>query len=178
MFELNQRLFPFFYAAAHHNAFWDVLAIFLAEWLPYLLVIAFFVLLYYQKTARRRIYLFCEAALTIILARGIIATTIHYFYHEPRPFSFYSFTPLFNETGWSFPSGHATWFFALALVVWFANRRWGWWFFALAVLMGAARVYAGVHWPLDIVGGAVIGLLCAWFVHWTLAKSRKELKGV
>ncbi|MGD1003543.1 MAG: phosphatase PAP2 family protein [Minisyncoccia bacterium] len=177
MFLLNQTLFPFFYAAGHHNAFSDVLAIFFAEWLPYLLVLAFLVLVYYQKGWRRKVYLFCEAALAIILARGIVTTAIQCFYHEPRPFSFYNFTPLISETGWSFPSAHAAWFFALALVIWFANRKWGWWFFALAVLMGLARIYAGVHWPMDVVGGAAVGLLCAWFVHWLLRGSRKGLDG-
>jgi len=43
-------------------------------------------------------------------------------------------------------------------------------------LMGIARVYAGVHWPIDIVGGAVVGLLSAWFMHWLLRGSRRGLK--
>lgn len=176
MFSLDEKVFQFIYAAGHHNAFWDTLAVFFAEWMPYLLCAAFLVLVYYQKGWRRRVYLFCEGVLAIILARGIVTSVIQYFYHEPRPFSFYDFTPLFNETGWSFPSAHAAWFFALALVVFFANRKWGWWFIGLAVLMGLARIYAGVHWPIDIVGGAAIGLLCAWFVHWMLAGSRKGLE--
>lgn len=175
MFSLDRAVFQFIYAAGHHNVFWDVLAVFFAEWLPYLLCAAFLVLVYYQKGWRRKVYLFCEGALAIILARGIVATAFHYFYHHPRPFVFYSFTPLFGESGSSFPSGHATWFFALALVVWFANRKWGWWFLALTTLMGIARVYAGVHWPMDIVGGAAIGLACAWGVHWMLKGSRKGL---
>ena len=105
-----------------------------------------------------------------------MSVIIRFFYHEPRPFSFYNFTPLFNEAGWSFPSAHAAWFFALALVVFFANRKWGWWFIALAVLMGLARIYAGVHWPMDIVGGAIVGLLSAWAVHRMLRGSRRGLE--
>jgi undecaprenyl-diphosphatase len=175
MFALNQKLFPFFYAAGHHNAFWDVLAIFFAEYLPYLLVLAFLVLVYYQKGWRRKVYLFCEGALAIILARGIVASVIQYFYHEARPFSFYNFTPLISESGWSFPSAHAAWFFSLAMIVWYTNRKWGWWFFALATLMGLARIYAGVHWPIDILAGAVIGILSALFIRWLLTGSRKGL---
>ena len=97
MFSLDQRVFQFVYAAGYRNAFWNVLAIFFAEYLPYLLVIAFLVLVYYQKGWRRKVYLFCEAALAIILSRGIVTEVIRYFYHEPRPFSFYHFTPLFPE---------------------------------------------------------------------------------
>ena len=175
MFSLNQSVFQFVYAAGHHNLFWDILAIFLAEWLPYLLVIAFLVLAYYQKGWRRKLYLFCEGALAVILSRGIITEIIRFFYHHPRPFSFYNFTPLFGESGWSFPSGHAAWFFALAMIVWYANRKWGWWFFLLATLMSIARIYAGVHWPLDVVGGAAVGILSAWFVHWLFRDARKAL---
>jgi undecaprenyl-diphosphatase len=175
MFLLNQRVFQFIYAT-HRNAFWNVLAIFFAEYLPYLLVIAFLVLVYYQKGWRHKTYLFCEAALAVILARGLVTEVIRYFYHEPRPFTFYGFTPLFNESAWSFPSGHATWFFALAMAIWFANRKWGWWYFLLALVMGIARVYAGVHWPADILGGAVVGIASAMFIHWLLKGSRKGLE--
>ncbi|HUC01454.1 MAG TPA: phosphatase PAP2 family protein [Candidatus Paceibacterota bacterium] len=176
MFLLDEKVFQFLYASGHHNAFWNVLAIFFAQWMPYLLCAAFLLLVYYQKGWRRRVYLFCEGMLAIILARGIVTEVIRYFYHEPRPFSFYGFAPLFNETGWSFPSAHAAWFFALALVVFFANRKWGWWFLGLSILMGLARIYAGVHWPIDIVGGAAVGLACAWFVHWMLKGSRRGLE--
>ncbi len=176
MFSFNQAAFQFIYAAGHRNAFWNVLGIFFAEYLPYLLVLAFLVLVYYQNGWRRKVYLFSEGALAIILARGLVTEAIHFFYHHPRPFVFYGFTPLISESGWSFPSGHAAWFFALAFVVWYANRKWGWWFFALATIMGVARIYVGVHWPLDIAGGAAIGLLCAWFVHWLLMESRKGLE--
>lgn len=175
MESLNQWMFQVIYMSAHRNGMWDALAIFFAEWLPYLLVAAFLVLVYYQKGWRRKCYLFCEGALAIILARGIVAEVIHLLYHHPRPFSVYGLVPLFAESGWSFPSGHATWFFALALTVWFANRTWGWWFFALAAIMGVARVYAGVHWPMDILGGAVMGAASAWFVHWLIGGSRRAL---
>jgi undecaprenyl-diphosphatase len=176
MFPLDRTVFQFFYAAGHHNAFWDALAVIFAEYLPYALVLAFLVLVYYQKGWRRKVHLFCEAALAIILARGIVTEVIHFFYHEPRPFSFYGFTPLFNETGWSFPSAHAAWFFALAMAVWYVNRKWGWWFFGLAALMGLARIYAGVHWPMDIVGGAAVGILSAMFVHRLLKGSRRGIE--
>lgn len=177
MFLLDQKVFQLIYTAAgHRNAFWNFLAIFFAQYLPYLMVLAFFVLIYYRKGWRRKVHLFCEAALAIILARGILTEIVRYFYHEPRPFSFYNLAPLLNESSWSFPSGHAVWFFALAMVVWFADRKWGWWYFALALVMGIARVYAGVHWPSDILGGAAAGILSALFVHWLLKGSREGLE--
>jgi membrane-associated phospholipid phosphatase len=41
--------------------------------------------------------------------------------------------------------------------------------------MGIARIYVGVHWPLDILGGIVVGLASAWFVHWLLRDVREKL---
>ena len=44
--------------------------------------------------------------------------------------------------------------------------------------MGAARVAAGVHWPLDILGGAVIGIITAWIVHNLWEKIKKARNGL
>jgi undecaprenyl-diphosphatase len=169
---LNQSLFLWLHHFAGRWPFLDGTAIFFAEWLPWFLCAAFLLLVVYQPGARRRLYLFAEGALAIILARGIIVTAIHFFYYHARPFVVYNFAPLINESGSSFPSAHAAWFFALAMTVWYADRRWGWWFFALATLMGIARIYAGVHFPIDIIGGAVIGIASGMFVHWLLKDYR------
>jgi len=61
----------------------------------------------------------------------------------------------------SFPSGHASTSFAAATVLTFARPRWAPAFFLLALAIGFSRVYVGVHYPLDVVGGAVLGILVA-----------------
>ncbi len=61
----------------------------------------------------------------------------------------------------SFPSGHATTSFAAAMVLTFAWPRWAPAFFLLALAIGFSRVYVGVHYPLDVVGGAALGILVA-----------------
>lgn len=65
-----------------------------------------------------------------------------------------------NSTpGLSFPSGHAILAFGLAaLLAPYLNRRWQVTVFALATFNGVARMYLGAHNPLDIVGGAALGL--------------------
>ena len=75
---------------------------------------------------------------------------------EPEP------TPLLlGVLGDSFPSGHAATSFAGALVL----TRWlpGRWpvLFGLAVAIAYSRVYVGVHYPADVLGGAALGLLVA-----------------
>jgi len=61
----------------------------------------------------------------------------------------------------SFPSGHASTSFAAATMLTTFLPRWApaWFLFALAI--GFSRVYVGVHYPLDIVGGAMLGAAIA-----------------
>jgi undecaprenyl-diphosphatase len=61
----------------------------------------------------------------------------------------------------SFPSGHAATSFAAATVLTAFAPRFAPAWFLLALAIGFARVYVGVHYPLDVVGGAVLGALIA-----------------
>src|SRR5579862_1073651 len=64
----------------------------------------------------------------------------------------------------SFPSGHAGNAFAAAVVLARALPQWQavWW--TLAVLIAYSRIYVGVHYPADVVGGAILGALSATLV--------------
>jgi undecaprenyl-diphosphatase len=57
----------------------------------------------------------------------------------------------------SFPSGHTQTAFAVAIYLSLVFRQAAFIFITLACLVGLARVYAGVHYPLDVVVGAIIG---------------------
>lgn len=67
--------------------------------------------------------------------------------------------------GFGFPSGHTAVAFALAVAVAAAVLpRWRWLPFLLATLVGLARMHVGAHYPLDVVGGALVGLAVALVV--------------
>jgi undecaprenyl-diphosphatase len=66
---------------------------------------------------------------------------------------------------YSFPSGHATVAFACATVLALAVPRLALPLYVLAALVAFSRVYVGVHYPLDVLAGAVLGVALALLVR-------------
>ncbi len=62
---------------------------------------------------------------------------------------------------YSFPSGHTMSSFAAATVLMISNRRLGIAAMAFAAMVGVSRLYLFVHWPTDVVAGALIGIVLA-----------------
>ena len=87
---------------------------------------------------------------------------VNAFYFRPRPFDApeLDVTLLFyRPTDSSFPANSTAAAVAIAASVWTVNRPVGASLIALAVLYGFGRVYAGIHYPLDIAAGAAIGIV-------------------
>jgi undecaprenyl-diphosphatase len=74
----------------------------------------------------------------------------------------------------SFPSGHATVSFACATLLAFYAPRAAPAFFLLAAAIAWSRVYVGVHYPLDVLGGAVLGVLIAIALRWLVRVPRRS----
>ena len=89
------------------------------------------------------------------------------------------------NTSFSFPSSHAVNIFAAAFFLARLGRRFAWLIYVIAAVVGYSRIYIGVHYPLDVIGGAAIGLLIAWpmvwleekaVARWIIPGSRSSLK--
>lgn len=88
---------------------------------------------------------------------GLTVFIINIFYFRPRPFAELDVNLLFyRPTDSSFPANSAATAFGIAFGVWGANKKIGWFALTVAGLYGLARVYAGVHYPSDILAGIVI----------------------
>ena len=93
---------------------------------------------------------------------NLVTTILNDLVNRTRPFVDNDLTLLFYEpTDPSFPSNAASVGFALATAVFLRHRVLGAWLYLLAFLWGFARIYAGVHYPTDVLGGAVIGAASA-----------------
>ncbi len=110
---------------------------------------------------------------------------LHTVFNHPRPFdpsSGLDVNMLFYQpTDPSFPSNLAAVVFAVALAVWLRNRTTGTWLLLLALLASFLRVYVGVHYPSDILGGAALALLgvgITYFLFWLLSPLLRSLLGL
>lgn len=104
-------------------------------------------------------------ALGSVVVTNLVVKAMNLVYFRPRPFTDHDVTLLFyHPSDSSFPANSAATLWSLAWAMWTFDRRVGAFFLTLATLMSFSRVYVGVHYPLDVVGGALIGILCARWV--------------
>ena len=110
----------------------------------------------------RRPYVFLVVA-TTALTTNFVASLLKYVVQRDRPPTVVlDPEPLVGVPSTSsFPSGHTSTSFACAYVISRLAPRLTVYVFVLAALIGFSRVYVGVHYPLDVLAGAVLGLVVA-----------------
>lgn len=171
---MNLNLFNFLNSFALNNFLFDAALIFLAQFLGYLLLAVFFILLFFKndwkdKISRKKIFLI--SLLTVVFSRLVFTEIIRFFYHHNRPFVENTVNQLlFHEISYSFPSGHAAFYFALAISIFLFDRKWGAVFLIGAILISVARIIAGIHWPLDILGGFITAIFSVFLSRFLTEK--------
>jgi len=159
---------------AGQNICLDSLAVFFAEYLGYILI--FILFLFLLKNFKKYRITVIKALGTAIFARFVIVELIRFIWYRPRPFIDHNVNLILEHSPTSsFPSGHATFYFALATIVFLSFKKLyprqrflqgiGVFFLIAALTISIARVYAGLHWPSDILAGAIVGIFSAWFIN-------------
>src|SRR6185437_10960065 len=161
---LDQQIFLQLNSMAASHGFLGYIAMFFAEYSEYVLGFILLIFLFFPTKEKllNRVMVFVSL-MAAAIARLVVKTLILLLVHRPPPFlvlpaaqkllATYAY-----ENYQSFPSGHAIFFFALAMGLFLFNKKIGLWYFLAAVVMGVARVACGIHWPTDIVGGAILGM--------------------
>lgn len=145
----------------NQSQFLGVLVWFLATYFVWLIFLILVGLIIFAANKKQELGIVFYVLTSAVLARGV-TELIRFFYHKPRPFEVMSgIDKLFSNYSPAFPSGHATFFFALATAVFIYHRKLGMIFFAMALINSFARVASGVHWPSDIFAGAAVGIITA-----------------
>lgn len=122
-----------------------------------------------------------KAGFTALFAMAVGALVTNLFLKQVvarvRPYDRYEEIILLvlPQKDYSFPSGHTCAAFASAFIyLWRLSKPWGMLGIGLAALIAFSRLYVGVHYPSDVLGGFAIGYLSAWFADWCLY--RKDLQ--
>jgi undecaprenyl-diphosphatase len=175
MEELNRSLFLAINASAEASLPMRELAIFFAQWMVFCVPLLLAVLWIFGEQRQRRVVLLAGLSIALALACNLV---IRELWFHPRPFMLgLGQNFLAHAPGASFPSDHASGLFAMAFALILASLRMtGLVMLGLALLVSWARVYLGVHFPFDILGGCLVGLLSAWLVRQGLAWRQLDLR--
>lgn len=163
---LDRLIFLFINGKASHP-FLDALAPWWREsitWTPVYFFLLLFAIINYKKNALPWIAM---ALVTILLSDQISSSVVKPIFTRIRPCN----DPDFQQSvrllldgcgaGYSFTSSHATNHFALACFLSLTLRDWikkyAWVLYLWAASIGYAQIYTGVHYPLDVIGGALLG---------------------
>lgn len=173
---LDYRLFEHINSWTKLGGFFDWLAVFVAR---DMIVAIVALLIVYGILARDKFMTrksLVVAFLSFVLARGLLVEIIRLYVLRNRPFISHTVVQLLTKGSEpSFPSGHMAAMVAIATAIWFYHPRVGYWLFAASFLIGLARIIVGVHYPVDIIGGILVGWLSAWAVQKWVAPHINEI---
>ena len=162
--ELDQKLFIWINSFAGKSSIVDNLASILCSdhFFPELLSLLLLGLWFGSNNLKNRvIYQKCVFISFIGLAiANLNVALVNFIFFRDRPFNNHEVTLLFYEpTDSSFPSNAIAATTALACGIWIANKRLGSISFGAVLIFGFIRIFSGIHYPIDILGGLLIGIL-------------------
>lgn len=171
MSHLDYGIFQIINHLAVSERFLNPIMIFLAEKAEYLFFVGIIFYWFYPKSENRKMVV--EAMLAACVALSINGEIGHFFYRD-RPFVIHHVNWLIpHAKNASFPSDHATAAFVIATAIWIWKKHAGWLWLVLASGIALSRVWTGVHYPLDVVAGMLIGAVVALAIHFLIHRFKE-----
>ena len=149
----------------------DTLSIFAANYLWYVIIgitVVYFLTL--SRPEQKRMLIFAALVLPLVYLFSLLGGALYY---DARPFVVEHFTPLIpHKPSNGFPSDHVLWSAATAAIIFPSNKYLSLLLWVLTILVGAARVRAGVHHPIDIVGSMLMAIVVGSIVYLIIRKMK------
>ena len=126
-------------------------------------------MLFFKKTRKTGIVSLCSIALCFLVTNLCLKNWIA----RPRPYTQIEELTILIEPlkSYSIPSGHTANSFAIAFIYYrMLPKKWGVAAIVLAALIGFSRLYLGVHYPTDVLGGLLIAWICSTLVYYIYQK--------
>ncbi|MBU8681637.1 undecaprenyl-diphosphatase [Bacillus haynesii] len=167
--ELNIDVFRFINDLGKEYSMLNPAVYFLAEYMMYFLGAWLVIYWFTRKTKNRLMVIYAVIAFVIAEILGKMMGSL---YSNYQPFAT---LPNVNkliehEIDNSFPSDHTILFFSIGFLIFLFHKKTGWLWLVLAFTVGISRIWSGVHYPLDVAVGALLGVLSALFVFWIAPK--------
>lgn len=126
------------------------------------------ILICFRKTRKCGILMIISMAVGLIIGNGLLKNLVQ----RSRPCWLDDSIKLLiaNPKDYSFPSGHTLASFEAAVTIFLCNKKWGIPALITATLIGISRLYLFVHFPTDVLGGAILGSTIAVLVHYMYNK--------
>ena len=154
---------------ASHVKFVDSLMVFFADYAQYVLIVLlglFYLLIKRQPCCS--IQALCACATGVIINK-----VISLFAYRDRPFISHHVNQLIDHAAnSSFPSDHATSALVITFTIWLHFKRSGRMWVVMGALIAFSRVWVGVHYPFDVLTGAVLGCVLALFIHYVIFNTK------
>ncbi|PGB04442.1 undecaprenyl-diphosphatase [Bacillus toyonensis] len=159
---MNYTVFQWFNNFAESSKLLDTLMIAITNSAAYVAIL-FMLILWFnngkKENAIRKQYTVLYTTLSVMIAL-LVNVFIHAVYYHPRPFISHDVHQLVpHAADSSFVSDHSVLVFSIAFVFMLRGEKLKYIALIWAVLVGISRLYVGVHFPLDVIGAAVITII-------------------
>ncbi|MEK3887327.1 undecaprenyl-diphosphatase [Bacillus sp. FSL K6-3431] len=168
--DINVDLFRMINNLGKEITYLNSTMVFIAEYLVFFLALAVLIF-WFTRRHENRIMIIC-ASITFFSAVivGKLAGKIH---SNNQPFAELSNVNqlIGHAVDNSFPSDHTILFFSFCMTIFLFKRKAGLLWIGLAILVGFSRIWVGVHYPGDVIVGALISIMFAVIIYFTMKES-------